>query len=291
MNNKIYILLLISLLFTACSVDDELEMSEEINFKTLNIEVNKLGTVTDSVWCRFIVSSNYDLQKISIAEASEGIDKNIDPKAKFLINDGITVDSEGNISEGVKTLIVEYPFFTPLELLGSNVEVQFQFENSKGTKPYVPISYSAVSFRANGKMYIWATSPFIGLNPHAIYSNAKISSTEEDINVFYQYEGGKFFLYSAKHANCINYLSANNLSENESKCVDTKFYKLPADMDYDKIDDTLWETLNFDSAVDAIEVQKNDLIAVSSGGKLAVYKISVDWDVYMGISSKCKIIY
>lgn len=287
-----YLCLLVMLLgLGACSIEDQLECSDELNVISMESDLLPVSIIGDKATFKVMASSNSGLRKMEITAKSEKLELLKNEVAFSMIGEEkLALDGQGNFNRPVSTVCIAYPVLLPDELAGETVFVEFTFTAADGARKSVRIYRQVTNFRPNymetllydmfpqsgGNMFYSSTSHI-----SYTYQQCKANKAEIDVYEYYDSRAGKHYLISPASSRAKAIIDAvDKIQEvlggqyDPAEMNKTLFVKL-AEKDLKKIGDKELAAIDFSLATEEITFVQGDCIGfLTQEGKKGVLNIS-----------------
>jgi hypothetical protein len=292
-------IVLVVFLFTACQkVDDVLEVDDSV-YVTLLQTTDKAGALAGDVFkFSVMVNSNSFLKKFAIENKNEHLNFLRDSLKISLVETEIDVDSQGNFSRPLKTLILENQVeISDLDpsIIGEVLSLDITIENEAGKKTSVSVKVQVINHVVNSGMYF--TRDFFDANEHSHHrydqlTNSGITSSLFENMDIYKHDnsdGTKIF-YSPNDSNIVNdFADYDYTSMNK-----TEFIPIEAGVSFNDIDDTFLESMDFSNSISSFAVnEKNKDILIgfkNREGKKGIFVVRIKFSQFANVKTKLQVV-
>ncbi len=288
---QIYIIIYVAMTLAACSIDEVLKPSNQINISLMETVDTVKAVPGADIQFKFIASTNFGkIIRIEVDEKSHPFEISLDSINFTLVDQslGLSLDSSGFLSRPVSTVMVLLPMTVPLEeeYVGETLSMRFKVSDDQGNTASVRPCFKIVNIKSNDWLYLYMT--YAGrASFYAFDSNGKhakyltFSGEEESIEIITATDADKKTYAFNPHASATEEFMITTTSYKTYKSEsmrNTVFMKLEA-CDFDRIDDTFVEQLDFSQAVDRLEINHKDVFAFKNqDGKKGIIQAQLQYN-------------
>lgn len=271
-----------TLLFSACSVDKQIDDSASDEFKVMMMET--ADTVTwatpgDTINMKVFASiSSGHLSRLEIIE--QNFETN-DPISQFSFtcidsSKTLTIDENGYFSRPVSTMMAYYPVLIPekAESLGQVLSMSFRVTADDGRSRAIQTNYKISNFAIEEEEVDLLNCRFYSSENHEAYDKSNYLEHTADIDwISYRNDENIWYILSPSSEKAAEVLTDSIINYPREEMLTTKFIVL--DKEYDEITESDLDALHFTEGEEILQIENGMVIGyINSKGRRCIINVT-----------------
>jgi hypothetical protein len=280
--------LLFTLLFISCQkVEDVVKADDTVNLVIMESAKVPGALPGDTTSFKVLASTNGWLSKVTMTNLSTQLTSLSDKVLIGLVEEATSLDSDGNLSRPVKTILITYPIAIAkiAEIVGDTLTADFYVENKSGKGSSITTKIKIINFIMHGAAYYAWSNNFYDADTHKSKKYSRLNTDDYQIMDIYRHDnadGTKIFLSpdNAKVADDISGYDPSVMNH-------TEFIVLDDDVSFDKITDTFLENMDFTNPVSEFSLTVKNVEKLfgfkTAEGKRGIFAVQIKFNKYASV--------